>query len=111
MPAQDLWRWDAVDLTAAIRTGRISSREAVEACLARLEAVNGRINAVVQVLGEEARRAADAADAAVRRGEALGLLHGVPVLIKENVDQKGLPTVNGVEAFLQTIAAEDSPPV
>src|ERR671935_10544 len=54
---------------------------------------------------------ADRADAAVRRGEALGLLHGVPVTIKENVDQEGAATANGVPAFKNMIAKSDSPPV
>lgn len=107
----ELWRWDAADLAAAIRLRKVSSREAVEACLARIDAVNPRLNAVTQVLGESAVREADAADAAVKRGDALGALHGVPVTIKENIDQAGLATVNGVEAFLKTIASGDAPPV
>lgn len=111
MTDAELWRWDAVDLAKAIKLRRVSSRDAVDACLARIEAVNPKINAVTQTLAEEARGVADAADAAVKRGDALGPLHGVPVLIKENIDQKGLPTVNGVRAYLETIAKEDSPPV
>jgi amidase len=110
MTSKELWRWDAVDLAAAIRQRSISSREAVRACLDRLDAVNPRLNAVVDVLRESALTEADAADAKVKRGEALGLLHGVPVTIKENIDQVGLPTVNGVSAYLSVIAKEDSPP-
>lgn len=109
MTSQELWRWDAVELAAAIRNRRISSREAVKACLERLDAVNPRLNAVVDLLHDAALKAADEADAKVKRGEALGLLHGVPVTIKENVDQKGLPTVNGVAAFLKIIAPDHSP--
>lgn len=111
MPAQELWRWDAVDLAAAIRRRELSSREAVASCLDRLDAVNPRVNAVVDILRESALAAADAADAKVKSGEALGLLHGVPVTIKENIDQAGLPTVNGVSAFLKAVARENSPPV
>jgi Asp-tRNA(Asn)/Glu-tRNA(Gln) amidotransferase A subunit family amidase len=48
--------------------------------------------------------AADRADAAHKRGDALGLLHGVPVTIKENVDQEGAATTNGVVAFKDVIA-------
>ena len=107
----DLWRWDAVELAAAIRTRRISSREATRAVLDRLAAVNPALNAVTVLLADQALAAADRADAAVRRGEALGPLHGVPVTIKENVDQEGAATANGVPAFKDLMATTDSPPV
>ena len=107
----DLWRWDAVDLAAAIRTRRISSREATRAVLERLAAVNPALNAVTVLLADQALAAADRADAAVRGGDALGPLHGVPVTIKENVDQEGAATANGVPAFKDVIATSDSPPV
>ncbi len=107
----DPWRWDAADLARAIRTRRISSREAVEAALSRMEAVNPKINAVTAPLAEQALQAAEAADAAIRRGEASGPLQGVPVTVKENVDQEGCATTNGVVAFREMIAASDSPPV
>lgn len=107
----ELWRWDAADLARAIRLRRISSREAVQSCLRRIEAVNPKLNAVTVILEDEALRAADAADAAVKAGAVLGPLHGVPVTIKENVDQEGQATTNGVVAFQSVIAKADSPPV
>lgn len=110
-PSSELWTWDAADLAHGIRCRTISSREAVAACLARLEAVNPKINAVVVALGEAALAEADKADAAVARGEPLGPLHGVPITIKINVDQIGQATSNGVVAFRDVIAAEDSPVV
>jgi amidase len=109
--ADDLWRLDATELARLIRLGRVSSREAAQSCLSRLHAVNPAINAVVRVLEEEALAAADAADAAQARGDALGPLHGVPVTIKVNTDQAGCPTDNGVVAFRDAIATEDSPVV
>ena len=108
---RELWRWDAVELAAAIRTRTISSREAVASVLARLDAVNPALNAVTVLLADQALGAADRADAAVRRGEPLGPLHGVPVTIKENVDQTDAATANGVVAFKDLIATSDSPPV
>src|SRR2546422_1687523 len=108
---QPIWRWDATAVAAAIRTGTISSREATESVLSRLQAVNPKLNAVTVVLAEPALAAADRADAARKRGEALGLLHGVPVTIKENIDQEGQATANGVVAFKDVIATRDSPPV
>ncbi len=95
----------------AIARRQISSRDAVEACLARMAAVNPRLNAVTVDLSAPARAAADRADAAVARGDALGPLHGVPVTVKENVDQAGCATTNGIVAFRDLVAAEDSPVV
>ncbi|MGH7277856.1 MAG: amidase [Candidatus Rokuibacteriota bacterium] len=108
---RDLWRWDAVALAAAIRRREISSREAVQSVLARLDAVNPALNAVTVLLADQALAAADGADAAVRRGEPLGALHGVPVTVKENIDQTDCATANGVVAFKDVIARTDSPPV
>ncbi len=107
----ELWRLDASDLARLIRLGRVSSREATLDCLARIDAVNPGVNAIVRRLDEEALEAADRADAARRRGEALGLLHGVPVTTKINTDQQGQPTDNGVVAFADLIAPEDAPSV
>jgi amidase len=107
----DLWRLDATELARAIRLGCVSGREAAQSCLSRLHAVNPAINAVVRVLKEEALAAADAADAAQARGDALGALHGVPITVKVNTDQAGCPTDNGVVAFRDAIAAEDAPVV
>jgi amidase len=106
-----LWRWDAVAIAEGIRAGTISSREAVAACVGRMHAVNPQLNAVTCDLSEQALAAADRADAARGRHEAVGPLHGVPVTIKENVDQQGCATVNGVAAFKDVVAAADSPVV
>jgi len=109
MAASELWRWDAVDLAAGIRTRKISSREAVDSHLQRVAQVNPRLNAVVDLLTDEALGTADAADAAVKRGDALGPLHGVPVTVKINIDYAGRATTNGVVAFKDAIAPADSP--
>lgn len=106
--SDELWRWTAEELVNGIRTRAISSREATESCLARLDAVNPRINAVVDPLADEAIATADRADDAIRRGEAPGALHGVPVTVKINVDYAGRATTNGVTAFANMAAEEDS---
>ena len=106
---KDLWRWGAVELARAIRAREISSREAVESCLARVDTVNLRLNAIVDLMADEALRAADKADAAVKKAGALGALHGVPVTLKINVDVAGRPTTNGVVAFKDKVASEESP--
>ena len=96
------WQFDLPALAAALRSGELSACVTVEACLARIEAVNPRVRAVTSMLAEGALAAADAADAAQRRGAALGPLHGVPFTVKENVDVAGLPTTSG--------ARVDAPP-
>src|SRR5258708_23731156 len=107
----DLWRLDATELARLIRLGRVSSRDATQSCLSRLHAANPAINAVVHVLEEEAMAVAEAADAAQARGDVLGALHGVPITVKVNTDQAGCRTDNGVVAFRDAIATEDSPVV
>jgi len=107
--SEPVWKWDAAAIASAIRERKLSAREAATACIERMHAVNPRINAVTVDLSEQALAQADRADAAVARGDVTGPLHGVPVTIKENVDQEGCATVNGVEAFRDTVASADSP--
>ncbi|WP_394937680.1 amidase [uncultured Ilumatobacter sp.] len=105
----ELWQLSARELAETIRTGGASSREVLQAHFARVDAVNGHLNAVVRRLDDEAFAAADAADAAVAAGDELGPLHGVPCSIKENIDVAGTPTTQGVVAFAEAIAPIDAP--
>lgn len=109
--SDELWRWSGAELALAIRTGAISSREALASCLGRIAAVNPKLNALVEVLAKQAGQAADEADRRVRAGEAVSPLHGVPVITKINSDQAGLATTNGIEALKRVIVEEDSPQV
>ncbi|HEY1459223.1 MAG TPA: amidase family protein [Casimicrobiaceae bacterium] len=104
-----IWRWSATRIAAGIRARDISAREALAACIERMQAINPKLNAVTVDLSEAARMAADEADRAVARGDALGSLHGVPVTIKENVDQAGCATTNGVVGFRNVMAKSDAP--
>jgi len=106
-----LWRWSAVDLAAAIRRREISCVEATRAAIERMHAANPRVNAVTVDLSKDALAAAQRADTVVASGVALGALHGVPVTIKENVDQAGQATPNGLVADKDLIAPSDSPVV
>lgn len=109
--SRELWRWPAEKIVMEIRRGTISSREATQSSLDRIAATNPAVNAIVQVLAEEALAAADASDKASKQGATPGLLQGVPVTVKVNVDQRGCATTNGVVAFRDVIATEDSPVV
>ena len=75
----ELWRRLASELAALIVRKEASSREVLEAHLARIEAVNPKVNAIVKVLAKEARNGADEADRKLAAKEALGPLHGVPL--------------------------------
>ena len=91
----DLAAASADAIARAIRAKQISAREAVTACLARIECVNPSLNAVVAMRADEALRDAEAADAALARGDAVGPLHGVPITIKDSFDTAGLVTTWG----------------
>jgi len=109
--SENLWQWTASDITHAIRARRVSSVEVLESVLQRVQQINPRINAIVDLMIEDALATAERADEAVRRSEPLGPLHGVPVTVKINVDFAGRATTNGVVAFKDLIAPLDSAPV
>ena len=94
--AVPLERYGAAQLAEAIESGACTSREAVDVCVARIEAVNPTLNAVVVERFDAARAEADRADAAQRAGEPRGLLHGVPMTIKEQFQVDGMPATLGV---------------
>ena len=87
----ELWQLGALEIAGAIRKGETSSREVLDSLLARIEAVNGELNAVVALIGEEAAAAAEAADTAVRAGGQLGPLHGVPITVRRTSTSRGSP--------------------
>ena len=109
MTDRPVWQLSACELADAIAAGEMSSKEAVSAAVERMNERNGAINAVVDAFGEEAIAEAEALDDEMKRSGAVGPLHGVPITIKENVDQKGKATPNGVTAFKDVIAPDDSP--
>ena len=88
----------------AVRELRVSARALLEMYLERVEALDGRINAVVVRQFEQARKAADAADAALKKGADVGPLHGVPTTVKEAFDLEGAPTTWGAPAQKSNIA-------
>lgn len=97
----------AIELAQCIASGRLSAREVVEAYIARIEQVNGQINAVVVKRYDEARREADAIDLRRARGETLPPLAGVPVTIKECLDVAGTPSTFGLPARRALVNHDD----
>ena len=106
---QDIWRLSAIDLAALVRSKKVSAKEAVAAALARLDAVNPKINAVVDHRSDDVLKEASRVDAAIARGEDAGPLAGVPVTVKVNIDQEGFATTNGLKLQAGAIAKSNSP--
>src|SRR3981189_2512306 len=106
---EDLWRLSAADIAALIRSKKVSAKEAASAALARLDAVNPAINAVVDHRPADVLAQAGAIDAAIARGEDAGALAGGPVTVKVNVDQEGFATTNGLKLQRDVIARTNSP--
>ena len=107
----ELWRFGATSLAEVIRSKKASSREVVAAHLARMDQVNPKLNAIVNVLAEEGLRAADAADRQIASGMTVGQLHGVPITVKENIDALGSPTTQGTVGLANDMPSFDSPQV
>jgi Asp-tRNA(Asn)/Glu-tRNA(Gln) amidotransferase A subunit family amidase len=95
-------------MASMVREKAISPLELVDAHLRQIERVNPAVNAFVEVWAEEARQTARRAEAAVQRGEPLGLLHGVPVTVKDSFDLAGKPTLCGSKLRAGHRAAADS---
>jgi amidase len=91
-----------------LRRRDIASRELTELLLARIDAVNPAVNAVVELDRESALQAADAADAAVLRADELGPLHGIPMTIKDSFHVAGMRTTWGNPEFKDFVAASDA---
>jgi len=92
----DLVYRSATALARLIGDKEISSREVLEACLARIEAVNGDLNAVA-VLSATALAEADTADAALITGDPVGPLHGVPFTVKDWIETEGVVCAAGFD--------------
>ena len=97
----------ATDAAAMLRHKEISSRELTELLLARIEAVNPALNAVVELRPEAALQEAAAADQVIAQG-AVGPLEGVPMTIKESFNVAGLHTTWGNPAFKDYVADSDA---
>src|SRR5579862_2942901 len=99
----------AVAMAEQIRQKKLSPVELVEAHLNRIEKLNPKLNAFVQVDVEGARRHARTAENALAHGERMGPLHGVPITIKSSIEVKGLRCEAGSKLRAGIVAAEDAP--
>lgn len=98
---------DATQLASMIRSREISPVEVMQAHIDRINATNPDVNAIVTLAGD-AMKQAIAAEAAVMRGDDLGLLHGVPFTVKDSIDTAGVLTQRGSPIFKDRRPDEDA---
>lgn len=98
----------ATVLAEAIRQKKVSSAEVVEACLRRIDQVNPKLNAVVQLIADTARAGARQADAELARGTLRGPLHGVPFTVKDSFEAAGVISTAGTQGWAKRIPVEDA---
>lgn len=105
----DILAYSAVELSAAIKEGKVTAVDAMEAVLARIDEKESIINAYVTIDRERALRAAADVQDKIKKGELIGALAGVPVAIKDNMCTEGMLTTCSskiLENFIPTFSAE-----
>jgi len=102
------WSFGAVHLAGLIARREISATEVVDACIRRIEDLNGTVNAVVTTCLDRARREARETDARVARDEPSGPLDGVPFTVKDVVETEGVVTTAGLPERAGTIPEDDA---
>src|SRR5690242_7516002 len=108
MANQDLLTLSAVEMRRRIGTKEISPVELLEACLAQIKRINPAVNAVTAMCVDRARQEAKAAETAVRQGEDLPLLHGLPTGIKDLEETKNLLTTYGSPLYRDFVPTWDN---
>jgi amidase len=101
----------ATEQAAAIRAGRITSRELLDLFASRIERLDGDFNAVVTLDLDTARAEADRADADAARGDWRGALHGLPITIKDAIEVAGLRSTGGAIELTDHVPTQDAPAV
>jgi amidase len=107
----DLCFTPAVELARLLRSRHLSARELLDAFLNRIHRVNPRLNAIVTLAEERAVAQATAADEAAARGGLLGVLHGLPIAVKDPADTAGIRTTYGSPLFADHVPDNDAPHV
>jgi Asp-tRNA(Asn)/Glu-tRNA(Gln) amidotransferase A subunit family amidase len=105
----DLTFLSTVEMSRQIRGREISPVELADAHLAKIERLNPKLNAFVQVEPERVRQRAQAAEAAVMSGQVLGPLNGVPISIKSSIEVAGMKCEAGTRLRAGFVAAHDAP--
>lgn len=111
MRIEELANLNTLELLSLYRSGQLSPVEAVRTTLEHAAAVNGAINALFHIVGEQAMAEAQTSEARWRRKEPRGRLDGVPVTVKDSVNVAGWPYLHGAKPNEgRPLAVEDAPP-
>ncbi len=97
------------EVAAAIRSHRTTSIDLVERCLEAIDQRDGEINAFIQVLADDAREGGRRADREISTGNDRGVLHGIPLSVKDLIDLEGLPTTAASRVRRGHRASTDAP--
>jgi aspartyl-tRNA(Asn)/glutamyl-tRNA(Gln) amidotransferase subunit A len=96
------------EASARIKAGQVTSTELVNACLARIDVYNPKVNAFITVTREQALAQARTLDAEQRAGRLRGPLHGIPIGLKDNIDTAGVRTTAASAVFDDRVPSEDA---
>jgi amidase len=107
----DLCFTPAVELALLLHSRELSARELLDAFLNRIHRINPQLNAIVTLAEEQATVEAAAADEAAARGGRLGVLHGLPIAVKDLADTAGIRTTYGSPLFAGHVPDADAPHV
>lgn len=108
MPQADLHFLSLTEIAARLRARDVSPVALCEAMLGRIEALEPQLHAYVRVTAERALADARRAEAEIGRGDYRGLLHGVPIALKDLIDTAGIATEAGVKAMAGRVPDEDA---
>lgn len=107
----DLAALTLAEASARIRSRAVTPTQLVEACLARIQVYNPKVNAFITVLRESAMRQARELEGEQAAGKFRGPLHGIPIALKDNIDTAGIRTTAASAVFDDRVPAEDAPVV
>jgi aspartyl-tRNA(Asn)/glutamyl-tRNA(Gln) amidotransferase subunit A len=106
--SDDLAKLTIAEASKKIRSGEISCVELTEACLARAKTYNPKVNAYITIMSEAALAQARALDTEAKAGKFRGLLHGIPIALKDNIDTVDARTTGGSAVFEDRFPDEDA---
>src|SRR5579872_2826375 len=107
-PSEDLAALNLAEASARIRSRAATSTQLTEACLARIETYNPKLNCYITVMREQALAQARELDAEQRSGRLRGPLHGIPIALKDNIDTAGVRTTAASAVFDDRVPAADA---
>ena len=104
----DIQELTLAQASAAVKKKELSPVDLVQACLSRIDAVNSKTNAYISVYADEALKVAKASEALMMAGHDMGVLHGVPISLKDNISLKGKRTTAGSKVLSDWHPQEDA---